>query len=67
VGENLNEHIVGRQRPLAQLRHEMLAEAVDIISRRPCPVRKEKQPDGHAEVSVPQGSVDATDREPKRL
>jgi G6PDH family F420-dependent oxidoreductase len=31
AGENLNEHIVGGQWPLAGLRHEMLAEAVEII------------------------------------
>jgi G6PDH family F420-dependent oxidoreductase len=31
AGENLNEHIVGGQWPLAPLRHEMLAEAVEII------------------------------------
>jgi len=32
-GENLNEHIVGRGWPGADLRHELLAEAVEIISR----------------------------------
>jgi G6PDH family F420-dependent oxidoreductase len=31
AGENLNEHIVGGEWPLAPLRHEMLREAVDII------------------------------------
>ena len=31
AGENLNEHIVGGQWPLARARHEMLAEAVEII------------------------------------
>ncbi len=31
AGENLNEHIVGGQWPLAGLRYEMLAEAVEII------------------------------------
>lgn len=39
---------------------EIVAEALRI-SRRPCPVRRQKQPDGHAEVSLPQGSADATD------
>jgi hypothetical protein len=28
---------------------------------------QDKQPDGHAEVSLPQGTVCATDREPERL
>jgi G6PDH family F420-dependent oxidoreductase len=31
AGENLNEHIIGGQWPMAGLRHEMLAEAVEII------------------------------------
>ena len=31
AGENLNEHIVGGQWPLAGIRHEMLTEAVEII------------------------------------
>jgi len=31
AGENLNEHIVGGQWPIASLRHEMLEEAVEII------------------------------------
>jgi G6PDH family F420-dependent oxidoreductase len=31
AGENLNEHIVGGQWPIAGLRHEMLEEAVQII------------------------------------
>ena len=31
AGENLNEHIVGGQWPIAPLRHEMLEEAVQII------------------------------------
>ena len=31
AGENLNEHIVGGQWPLAPVRHEMLEEAVEII------------------------------------
>jgi G6PDH family F420-dependent oxidoreductase len=31
AGENLNEHIVGGQWPIAGLRHEMLKEAVEII------------------------------------
>jgi G6PDH family F420-dependent oxidoreductase len=31
AGENLNEHVVGGSWPLARLRHEMLAEAVEII------------------------------------
>jgi G6PDH family F420-dependent oxidoreductase len=31
AGENLNEHIVGGQWPLARVRHEMLGEAVEII------------------------------------
>jgi G6PDH family F420-dependent oxidoreductase len=31
AGENLNEHIVGGYWPLAPVRHEMLAEAVEII------------------------------------
>jgi G6PDH family F420-dependent oxidoreductase len=33
AGENLNEHVVGRGWPPANVRHEMLGEAVDIISR----------------------------------
>jgi G6PDH family F420-dependent oxidoreductase len=31
AGENLNEHIVGGQWPIAMVRHEMLKEAVEII------------------------------------
>jgi len=31
AGENLNEHIVGGQWPIAGVRHEMLAEAIEII------------------------------------
>ena len=31
AGENLNEHVVGRGWPPANVRHEMLAEAVEII------------------------------------
>jgi len=31
AGENLNEHIVGGQWPIAGIRHEMLEEAVEII------------------------------------
>jgi G6PDH family F420-dependent oxidoreductase len=31
AGENLNEHVVGGQWPLVGVRHEMLAEAVEII------------------------------------
>ena len=31
AGENLNEHIVGGQWPIASVRHEMLREAVEII------------------------------------
>ena len=31
AGENLNEHIIGGQWPIAPLRHEMLDEAVQII------------------------------------
>src|SRR5205807_9447445 len=31
-GENLNEHVVGQRWPAVGLRHEMLSEAVDIIS-----------------------------------
>src|SRR3954466_12387799 len=31
AGENLNEHIVGGQWPIVGVRHEMLAEAVEII------------------------------------
>jgi G6PDH family F420-dependent oxidoreductase len=32
AGENLNEHVVGRGWPAVGVRHEMLSEAVDIIS-----------------------------------
>ncbi|TQS41428.1 LLM class F420-dependent oxidoreductase [Cryptosporangium phraense] len=32
AGENLNEHVVGRGWPSANVRHEMLSEAVDIIA-----------------------------------
>ena len=32
AGENLNEHVVGRGWPPANVRHEMLSEAVDIIA-----------------------------------
>jgi G6PDH family F420-dependent oxidoreductase len=32
AGENLNEHVVGRRWPAVGLRHEMLSEAVDVIS-----------------------------------
>ncbi len=31
AGENLNEHVVGRRWPMAGERHELLAEALDII------------------------------------
>jgi G6PDH family F420-dependent oxidoreductase len=30
-GENLNEHVVGRGWPPARVRHEMLAEAIDVM------------------------------------
>jgi G6PDH family F420-dependent oxidoreductase len=33
AGENLNEHVVGRNWPPANVRHEMLEEALDIITR----------------------------------
>jgi G6PDH family F420-dependent oxidoreductase len=33
AGERLNEHVVGRGWPSASVRHEMLAEAVEIIRR----------------------------------
>ena len=33
AGENLNEHVVGRGWPPVNVRHEMLAEAVEIIRR----------------------------------
>ena len=33
AGENLNEHVVGRGWPSANVRHEMLSEAVEIITR----------------------------------
>jgi G6PDH family F420-dependent oxidoreductase len=32
AGENLNEHVVGRGWPAVGMRHEMLGEAVDVIS-----------------------------------
>jgi G6PDH family F420-dependent oxidoreductase len=32
AGENLNEHVVGGRWPMAGVRHEMLGEAVDVIS-----------------------------------
>jgi G6PDH family F420-dependent oxidoreductase len=32
AGENLNEHVVGERWPMAGVRHEMLGEAVDVIS-----------------------------------
>jgi G6PDH family F420-dependent oxidoreductase len=32
AGENLNEHVVGQRWPAVGVRHEMLAEAVDIIA-----------------------------------
>ena len=32
AGENLNEHVVGRGWPAANVRHEMLREAIDVIS-----------------------------------
>ncbi|MFI5959546.1 TIGR03557 family F420-dependent LLM class oxidoreductase [Cryptosporangium sp. NPDC051539] len=32
AGENLNEHVVGRGWPPANVRHEMLSEAVDVIA-----------------------------------
>src|SRR4051794_33294788 len=31
AGENLNEHVVGRGWPPASIRHEMLAEAIEIM------------------------------------
>jgi G6PDH family F420-dependent oxidoreductase len=33
AGENLNEHVVGRGWPPANVRHEMLAEALEVITR----------------------------------
>jgi len=33
AGEQLNEHVVGRGFPMVDVRHEMLAEAVEIIRR----------------------------------
>lgn len=33
AGENLNEHVVGKRWPAVGLRHEMLGEAVEIITR----------------------------------
>lgn len=33
AGENLNEHVVGKRWPAVGVRHEMLSEAVEIISR----------------------------------
>jgi G6PDH family F420-dependent oxidoreductase len=33
AGENLNEHVVGRGWPPANVRHDMLGEAVEIITR----------------------------------
>jgi G6PDH family F420-dependent oxidoreductase len=33
AGENLNEHIIGGRWPVADLRHQMLTEAVEIIRR----------------------------------
>ena len=32
AGENLNEHVVGKRWPTAGTRHEMLSEAIDVIS-----------------------------------
>jgi G6PDH family F420-dependent oxidoreductase len=32
AGENLNEHVVGQRWPAVGVRHEMLSEAIDIIS-----------------------------------
>lgn len=32
AGENLNEHVVGKRWPAVGVRHEMLSEAVDVIS-----------------------------------
>lgn len=32
AGENLNEHVVGKRWPAAGIRHELLAEGVDVIS-----------------------------------
>ena len=33
AGENLNEHVVGKRWPAVGARHEMLGEAIEIISR----------------------------------
>ena len=33
AGENLNEHVVGKRWPAVGVRHEMLGEAIEIISR----------------------------------
>src|ERR687886_883969 len=33
AGENLNEHVVGRGWPPANVRHDMFSEAVEIITR----------------------------------
>lgn len=32
AGENLNEHVVGKRWPAVGVRHEMLAEAIDVIA-----------------------------------
>ena len=32
AGENLNEHVVGKRWPAVRVRHEMLAEAVEVIT-----------------------------------
>jgi G6PDH family F420-dependent oxidoreductase len=32
AGENLNEHVVGKRWPAVGVRHEMLSEAIDVIS-----------------------------------
>jgi G6PDH family F420-dependent oxidoreductase len=32
AGENLNEHVVGKGWPMASIRHEMLSEAIEVIS-----------------------------------
>lgn len=32
-GENLNEHVVGKRWPAVGVRHEMLAEAIDVIAQ----------------------------------
>jgi G6PDH family F420-dependent oxidoreductase len=56
AGENLNEHIVGGQWPVAGVRHEMLEEAVEIMRARTPPRRLASRCRGREAAVWPDGA-----------